>query len=84
MPTNPRPFATRSLPLFDIAGALCMRAEWDSRGNLHLEFLDGHVIDVPSHEPATSWELYGKYHGYAACLPRGIVRMRHDVPEESE
>ncbi|EUA35630.1 hypothetical protein I552_6432 [Mycobacterium xenopi 3993] len=32
----------------------------------------------------TAWELYGKLHGYAACLAGGKVRVvRHDLPEES-
>ena len=27
--------------------------------------------------------MYGKYHGYAACLPHGQVRIvRTDVPED--
>ena len=71
-------------PLFDMAGTMCMRADCDENGNLHLEFSDGHSIDVPPHERATAWELYGKHHGYAACLPHGKVRVvRHDVPDDN-
>jgi Family of unknown function (DUF6188)/Phosphotransferase enzyme family len=68
-------------PLLDIAGATCTRAGWGADGNLHLEFSGGHQIDVVSSEHVTAWELYGKHHGYIACLPRGEVRsVRHDQP----
>jgi hypothetical protein len=84
VPIDPMAVRTEERPLFDIAGTLCMRAEWDGGGHLHLEFSDGHEIDVPPDERTTSWELYGKYHGYAACLPRGWVRVvRHDDPDAS-
>ena len=70
-------------PLFDISGTTCTQAVWNSDGDLHLEFSDGHGIDVPHDEHVTAWELYGKYHGYAACLPRGKVRvLRHDLLDE--
>jgi hypothetical protein len=50
-----------------------------------LEFSDGHRIDVPPDDKVTAWELYGKSHGYAACLPHGKVQVvRHDVPDESD
>ncbi|MGW0161017.1 DUF6188 family protein [Mycobacterium sp. NPDC003323] len=69
-------------PLFDFAGATCTHADWDADGSLHLQFSGGQHIDVPSDATHTSWELYGKHHGYAACLPRGHVRVvRHDRPE---
>ncbi|MEN4473799.1 DUF6188 family protein [Mycolicibacterium cosmeticum] len=69
-------------PLFDFAGATCTHADWDADGSLHLRFSGGQGIDVPSDDQHTSWELYGKYHGYAACLPHGHVRVvRHDLPE---
>ncbi|SID97432.1 Uncharacterised protein [Mycobacteroides abscessus subsp. abscessus] len=39
--------------------------------------------NVAPQEAATSWELYGKRHGYMACLPRGRVRVvRHDLPDD--
>jgi hypothetical protein len=70
-------------PLFDFSGAACTRAFWDEDGDLHLEFCDGHQIDVRHSDRRTSWELYGKYHGYVACLPRGKVHVvRHDVEDE--
>ena len=71
-------------PLFDFAGQKCTQAEWDDdNGSLHLAFADGHRIDVPADEEHTSWELYGKNHGYAACLPHGLVRVvRHDLPDD--
>ena len=69
-------------PLFDFAGETCTHADWDEDGSLHLRFSGGHGIDVHSDDTHTSWELYGKHHGYAACLPHGHVRViRHDLPE---
>jgi hypothetical protein len=79
-PSDP-PGAERSL--FDFSGATCTEVAWDDAGDLHLEFSDGHQIDVSPDDNATAWELYGKYHGYAACLPHGRVRVvRHDMPQE--
>jgi hypothetical protein len=50
-----------------------------------LEFSDGHQIDVAPDDNVTAWELYGKYHGYAACLPHGKVRVvRLDVADDGE
>jgi hypothetical protein len=70
-------------PLLGFAGATCTHASWDEEGNLHLEFSGGDIIDVPSSEHVTAWELYGKHHGYVACLPRGRVRVvRSDLPED--
>jgi hypothetical protein len=69
--------------LFDFAGSTCTHASWDEDGSLHLRFSDGHEIHAHSDENRTAWELYGKLHGYAACLPRGRVRVvRHDLPED--
>ncbi|HZA12155.1 DUF6188 family protein [Mycobacterium sp.] len=68
--------------LFDMSGATCTYAAWDHDGDLHLELSDGHKIDVPHSDRSTSWELYGKYHGFAACLPHGKVHViRHDIPD---
>ncbi|MCV7148107.1 DUF6188 family protein [Mycobacterium riyadhense] len=76
-PNNP---ADQERPLFDFAGAMCTGVRWNDTGDLHLEFSDGHRIDVRSDEHVTAWELYGKYHGYAACMPHGTLRVvRHDV-----
>jgi Family of unknown function (DUF6188) len=81
-PTDP---AVQERPLFDFSGATCTDVAWDDAGHLHLEFSDGHQIDVPPDDNVTAWELYGKYHGYAACLPHGEVRVvRHDVPDARE
>lgn len=78
-PNNP---ATQERPLFDFSGQKCTGFAWSDSGDLHLEFSDGHQIDVPPSDEATAWELYGKYHGYAACLSHGKVRVvRHDVDE---
>ncbi|OMC49615.1 DUF6188 family protein [Mycobacterium sp. IS-1264] len=79
---DPNHPADQVRPLFDFAGEKCTGAVWYDTGDLHLEFADGHKIDVPPNEHVTSWELYGKYHGYAACLPNGELRVvRHDVGE---
>ncbi|BBX95301.1 DUF6188 family protein [Mycobacterium lacus] len=79
---DPNAPADHERPLFDFAGATCTGVVWYDSGDLHLEFSDGHQIDVRPDERVTSWELYGKYHGYAACLPHGKLRVvRHDVAE---
>jgi hypothetical protein len=70
-------------PLLNLAGAVCTQAWSDDEGGLHLSFSRGHRIDVDPDAEETAWELYGKRHGYMACLPRGRVRVvRHDVPED--
>lgn len=74
---DPKAMTNEVRPLFDFAGQRCTHADWDDKGDLHLRFSDGHRIDADDRTP--SWEMYGKYHGYAACLPRGRVRVvRHD------
>ena len=67
------PKATRDeeRALFDFAGSTCTHASWDEDGSMHLRFSDGHEIHVHSDERRTAWELYGKLHGYAACLAHG-------------
>ena len=80
---NPSDVRKQERPLFDFAGQKCTHADWDDNGSLHLAFADGHRIDVPTDQEHTSWELYGKRHGYAACLPHGRVRVvRHDLPDD--
>ena len=67
-------------PLLDFAGSICTHATCDSDGTLHLKFVNGLEIEVRAHKGATAWELYGKSHGYMACLPGGEVHtVRHDV-----
>jgi Family of unknown function (DUF6188) len=79
---DPNDPADQERPLFDFSGQKCTEVVWFDTGDLHLEFADGHQIDVPPDDHVTAWELYGKYHGYAACLPHGKVRVvRHDVAE---
>jgi hypothetical protein len=79
---DPNDPADQERPLFDFAGATCTGVVWYDTGDLHLEFSDGHQIDVHPDDHVTSWELYGKHHGYAACLAHGKVRVvRHDVIE---
>lgn len=80
---DPLATANAERPLFDFSGRICTGAVWNADGDLHLEFSDGHRIDVPHDEHVTAWELYGKYHGYVACLPQGKVRVvRHDLLDE--
>lgn len=82
---DPNDPALQERPLFDFSGATCTDAVWDETGDLHLEFSDGHQIDVSPDDDVSAWELYGKYHGYAACLPHGRVRVvRHDLPDDIE
>lgn len=79
---DPTAVRNEQKPLFDFAGCTCTHADWDEDGSLHLQFSGGQHIDVPSNDAHTSWELYGKHHGYAACLPHGRVRVvRHDLPD---
>jgi hypothetical protein len=79
---DPTAVTAAERPLFDFSGQTCTHAAWDEDGSLHLQFSDGHEIHVHSDERHTAWELYGKTHGYAACLPRGEVRVvRHDLAE---
>jgi hypothetical protein len=83
VPLDPQAITVAQRRLFDFAGAECTEADWDDDGDLHLEFSVGHRIDVPHHEHATAWELYGQHHGYVACLPHGRVRaVRHDQPDD--
>lgn len=80
---DPQDVRTEERPLFDFAGSVCTHASWDEDGSLHVRFSDGHEIHAHSDERRTAWELYGKRHGYAACLARGRVRVvRHDLPED--
>jgi hypothetical protein len=82
---DPNDPADQEKPLFDFSGSTCTDAAWCDTGELHLEFSDGHQIDVPPDDNGTAWELYGKYHGYAACLPHGKVQVvRHDVSDGAE
>ena len=68
--------------MLNLSGSLCRRACCDDDGSLHLEFSTGHRIDVSPDDHRCAWELYGKRHGYMACLPHGQVRVvRHDVPD---
>jgi hypothetical protein len=82
---DPNDPAVHERSLFDFSGATCTDVAWDDAGDLHLEFSDGHQIDVAPDDNVTAWELYGKYHGYAACLPHGKVRVvRLDVADDGE
>ena len=78
---DPDNMAPQHRALLDMAGATCTHAECDDNGALHLALSTGHRIDVTPDGDRASWELYGKRHGYMACLPPGQVRIvRHDLP----
>lgn len=82
---DPDRVAEHVRPLLDLPGAVCTRACYGDDGALHLGFSRGHRIDVDADAHATAWELYGKHHGYMACLPRGRVQVvRHDIPEDAD
>ena len=82
---DPKAMKNEERPLFDFAGQAITHADWDEDGSLHLGFSDGHEIHAHSDEHRTAWELYGKYHGYAACLRHGRVRVvRLDLPDDDE
>ena len=82
---DPNDPAVQERPLFDFSGATCTDVTWDDAGDLHLEFSDGHQVDVEPDDNVTAWGLYGKYHVYAACRPLGKVRVvRHDAPDDGE
>jgi hypothetical protein len=69
-------------PLLNFAGSICTHASCGDDGTLHVEFSNGYRVTVAADEDFTAWELYGKRHGYMACLPHGRVRVvRHDLPE---
>jgi hypothetical protein len=78
-PTN---VAQHERPLLDLAGSVCTEAWCADNGTLHLRFSRGHSIEVDADPHAAAWELYGKRHGYMACLPGGQVSVvRHDIPD---
>lgn len=72
-------------PLFDLAGSVCTEAWCTENGTLHVRFSRGHAIEVAADTHIAAWELYGKHHGYMACLPGGRVRtVRHDLPDHED
>lgn len=80
---DPNDVPDHQRPLLNFAGSTCTHASCDSDGTLHVAFSNGYRVMVAADERFTAWELYGKRHGYMACLPRGRVRVvRHDVPED--
>jgi hypothetical protein len=69
-------------PLLDLSGSMCTAAWCADDGVLHVGFSRGHRIEVDADPDSAAWELYGKRHGYMACLPGGRVRtVRHDLPD---
>jgi hypothetical protein len=82
---DPNDVPDRQRPLLDFAGSFCTHACCDDDGTLHLEFSNGQRITVAADEYFTTWGLYGKRHGYMACLPHGRVRVvRHDLPADDQ
>ncbi|EUA30383.1 DUF6188 family protein [Mycobacterium xenopi] len=83
--TNSNKVPVSQRPLLNFSGSTCTVACYDEDGHLYLEFSSGRRMEVASGEHVTAWELYGKYHGYMACLLRGRVRVvRHDLVDENE
>lgn len=81
---DPANVAQHERPLLDLAGSICTEAWCADNGALHLQFSRGHRIEVDADPHAPTWVLYGKRHGYMACLPGGRVRtVRHDIPDDS-
>lgn len=79
---DPTAVADHERPLFDLAGSTCTEAWCADNGTLHLRFSRGHCIDVDADPHGAAWELYGKRHGYTACLAGGRIRtVRHDIPD---
>ena len=80
---DPNDVPSYQRPLLNFAGSVCTHATCDDDGTLRVEFSNGYRVTVAADERFTAWELYGKRHGYMACLPRGQVRVvRHDLPED--
>ncbi|MEV3905525.1 DUF6188 family protein [Mycobacterium sp. NPDC050551] len=80
---DPNKVPDHQRPLLNFAGSVCTHASCDDDGTLRIEFSNGYHFTVAADEHFTAWELYGKRHGYMACLPRGQVRVvRHDLPED--
>lgn len=80
---DPKNVGLEEVPLLNFSGAQVTEATCADDGRLRVRFSHGHAIEVDSDEHETAWELYGRRHGYMACLPRGRVRIvRHDLPDE--
>ncbi len=80
---DPNDVPDHQRPLLNFAGSVCTHATCDDDGTLHIEFSNDYRFTVAADEHFTAWELYGKRHGYMACLPGGRVRVvRHDMPED--
>ncbi|MEU0499406.1 DUF6188 family protein [Mycobacterium sp. NPDC006124] len=82
---DPRDVPAHQRPLLNFAGSICTHAGYDDDGTLHVAFSNGYGLTVTADQDSTAWELYGKHHGYMACLPHGRVRVvRHDLPEDQQ
>lgn len=80
---DPKHFHDYEVPLLNFSGAAVTEACCEENGALRVSFSHGHRIDVDPDENETAWELYGRRHGYMACLPPGRVRVvRHDLPDD--
>lgn len=80
---DPTAITAMQRALFDFAGQQCVTADCAADGTLQLQFGNGDQIVARAAPHHTAWELYGKYHGYAACQPHGRVRIvRHDAEDD--
>lgn len=82
---DPHDVPAQQRPLLNFAASICTQAGYDDDGTLYIAFSNGYGVTVTADEHFTAWELYGKHHGYMACLPHGRVRVvRHDLPEDQQ
>ena len=66
--------------LLDFAGATCTGTVVADDGTLRVDLSTGHRIAVGPDAHRVAWELYGKQHGFMACLPGGEVHVvRYDT-----
>ena len=80
---DPNDVPDHQRPLLNFAGSVCTLATCEDDGTLRVEFSNGYGFTVAADECFAAWELYGKRHGYMACLPGGRVRVvRHDMPAD--
>ncbi len=80
---DPARVSAQERPLLDLAGAVCTRAWCDDEGGAAFGLLPRALHRCRSRQHETAWELYGKRHGYMACLPHGRVRVvRHDLVDD--